>query len=73
MERLENAARVVRRASAVDFGRQRLLEHFRVRELLIELDRELERGRRALRVHVEDGDPRKFLRAVREALELIRE
>ena len=31
------------------------------------------RGRRALRVHVEDGDPRKFLRAVREALELIRE
>jgi len=31
------------------------------------------RGRRALRVHVEDGDPRKFLQAVREALELIRE
>ena len=30
------------------------------------------RGRRALRVHVEDGDPRKFLQAVREALELIR-
>jgi transaldolase/glucose-6-phosphate isomerase len=31
------------------------------------------RGRRALRVHVEDGDPRKFLQAVRDALELIRE
>src|SRR5712671_612801 len=31
------------------------------------------RGRRALRVHVEDGDPRKFLQAVREALGLIRE
>jgi transaldolase / glucose-6-phosphate isomerase len=30
------------------------------------------RGRRALRVHVEDGDPRKFLRAVREALGMIR-
>jgi len=30
------------------------------------------RGRRALRVHVEDGDPRKFLQALREALELIR-
>jgi transaldolase/glucose-6-phosphate isomerase len=30
------------------------------------------RGRRALRVHVEDGDPRKFLQAVREALQLIR-
>ena len=30
------------------------------------------RGRRALRVHVEDGDARKFLQAVREALELIR-
>src|SRR6266852_2204267 len=30
------------------------------------------RGRRALRVHVEDGDPRKFLQAVREALGLIR-
>jgi len=29
------------------------------------------RGRRALRVHVEDGDPRRFLQAVREALELI--
>jgi transaldolase/glucose-6-phosphate isomerase len=30
------------------------------------------RGRRALRVHVEDGDPRKFLQAVREALDMIR-
>jgi hypothetical protein len=30
------------------------------------------RGRRALRVHVEDGDPRKFLQVVREALGLIR-
>ena len=31
------------------------------------------RGRRALRVHVEDGDPRTFLRAVREALALVKE
>src|SRR5438270_5765489 len=30
------------------------------------------RGRRALRVHVEDGDPRKFVDAVREAVKLIR-
>ncbi|MFL5310229.1 MAG: bifunctional transaldolase/phosoglucose isomerase [Myxococcales bacterium] len=31
------------------------------------------RGRRVLRVHVEDGDPRKFVQVVREALGLIRE
>jgi len=31
------------------------------------------RGRRALRVHVEDGDPRTFLRVVREALALVKE
>ena len=30
------------------------------------------RGRRALRVHVEDGDPRKFVEAVREAVKLAR-
>ena len=29
------------------------------------------RGRRALRVHAEDGDPRKLVQAVREALSLI--
>ena len=30
------------------------------------------RGRRALRVHVEDGDARRFVQALRDALELIR-
>jgi transaldolase/glucose-6-phosphate isomerase len=28
-------------------------------------------GRRALRIHVEDGDPRRFLQVAREALSLI--
>jgi transaldolase/glucose-6-phosphate isomerase len=30
------------------------------------------RGRRALRVHLEDGDPARFVQAVREAVTLVR-